>query len=174
MNVFALDLDPCRAALALHDDLLGSQGGEAVQVLSDAAELQGRWAPWMRQPYNPRGRFARWAASSRHAAAWLVDHGLAVLEEIEFRGHRKPPAGVAEALLRFGSEIAAWPGGPMPPFAMCEASIRVRDRVSLMVGYPTPEVWCYRRMYEETKMAGRSWTRRGPPAWARVAAGAAS
>lgn len=165
MNVFALDIDPTAAAARLHDDHLGSQGGEAVQVLSDAAARLSRWAPWMRQPYNPHGRFAKWAATYRANAAWLVDHGLGIMHELAARQCRREPAGVAEALMRFGTAIQAWPKGDLTPFAMCKATERhyieiVRD--GAWIGEYALRVEAYRRMYAATKMTSRgkpsTWT----------------
>lgn len=98
-----------------------SQPAEAYQIGSDAAWLLGRWHPSMGAPYNPSGRFARWAAASRANAAWLLDHGLALCEEHQLRfgsAHYVEPRLVTLAQVL----LLVTPDGERTTLAMDEAT----------------------------------------------------
>lgn len=81
MNIFVLDRDPVVAAQSVADIHCGKMTVETAQLLC-AAFPEG-WAPYRRTHYNhPCGI---WTRASQGNFEWLVEHGLALADEFEFR-----------------------------------------------------------------------------------------
>lgn len=186
MNVFALDLNPERAAAAHDDARVRSQCGEAAQVLSDALARLGvahpdleRFArldathPDLRRVYNKNGRFAKWAATSRANFDWILALGDALCQQHRHRFDSEPPRGVEATLDAAESLRARIPTGSLTLFAMCkrtEATLNEHAVASHDADGPMLRVLAYRRMFAEHKMLPRgkpaTWTRVPRPSWA--------
>lgn len=89
MNIFATDPYPEVAAQHLCDIHLRSQLGESTRIMTTALHRLGAASGYhgIGRPYNPHGRFAKWASSSSTNFLWLWDY----TKHLQF-----------EYLLRFG------------------------------------------------------------------------
>lgn len=165
MNILALDSDPHVAARYHHTVHVRSQAGEVHQLLSDAGERLGLVCAHFRAPYNPAGRFARWAAASRVNAAWLLDLGLALCEEHRLRCGT--PHAAETALLELAPLLWRWPDGDRTPFVMDEAT------AALAAQHGLDPIAAYRLRYVTAKLAPKgqpaSWAPHPRPPWAIAA-----
>ena len=155
MNIFALDVNPVKAAQALCDQHVGKLLLESCQLLCNChAE-----APYKRTHYNHP--CSVWARASLHDYLWLRKHALALADEYEHRfgkvhGSRTVAIWAAQHV---PIDIAAV---PQTPFAQAmPEQYRGDDAVA-----------AYRRYYAIEKMILRgkpvTWTRRERPVWLAV------
>jgi hypothetical protein len=163
MNIFITDVDPSECAAALADQHVRSQIGETARILTTALHRHGITDRLLGKPYNPNGRFAKWAAEDWNHFMWLAMHGMALVDEYNHRFDRVHANAkdiyIAGNLgyLMLGEQPhlpAKWP--------RCKATEDLIDR----------DVFCayqqvLREKYAAWKKKGRGarWTGTHPPAW---------
>lgn len=91
MNIFATSPDPVACAAALADRHVVKMTVETAQILSTVLHLRGEATAGLYQPTHPNHPTVRWAAATREALGWTLDHGLALLNEYHWRYPK--PAG---------------------------------------------------------------------------------
>lgn len=90
MNIFALDIDPSKAAEGLCDIHVIKMATETAQILCAVAAVRDL-GPTPYAPINPKHRCVRWAAGSLENWNWLVAHGEGIHRQFMARrnkGHR--------------------------------------------------------------------------------------
>ncbi len=154
MNIFAVDDDPIKAAHALFDKHVGKCAIEAGQLLHAALFRCGYRDE--KKTYNPNGRFAVWAATSRDNFDWLVTHGLELVAEHNRRFGGEHATGVRlQHLQSFADRI---PEGSRTPF--------VRSETVAAISADGDVIEAYREYYRTVKRPLASWTKgRNPPEW---------
>ena len=85
MNIFITDECPTICAVTLADRHVRSQMGETARILTTALYRKGITGPLFGKPYNPNGRFAKWASEDWNNFMWLAFHGMALVEEHDLR-----------------------------------------------------------------------------------------
>ena len=165
MNIFITDECPTVCATALCDQHIRSQIGETARILTTALYRHGITGPLFGKPYNPNGRFAKWAADDWNHFMWLSFHGMALVEEHDHRFgkvHKSSLEIIAAGQLGY-LMIEAPPEIPVH-WPRCEAA-RKHDDLDVFDAYE--EV--LRTKYESwAKKGGRAvprWTNAVPPEW---------
>lgn len=162
MNIFALSDDPVVAAQVQHDKHVVKMTLETAQLLSAAIRLNHDWRfmlPVDTNLYKTTHQHhpsTRWTRASSGNFKWLVEHGLALADEYNYRFG---PVHKSRRVIEVASELSArLPPQPMTPFAM-----------AMPAHYKTDDpVLSYRLYYLAEKIHDDSrWTRRRQhlPAW---------
>ena len=152
MNIFVLDLDPNKAALAQIDKHIIKMPLESAQLLCSAFEPG--IAPYKRTHYNhPCGV---WTRQSCENFVWLAWHGLALADEYTFR-YGKVHASRAVILWCLQNvERVQFDSTGLTPFAQAMPDEYKR----------ADPVEAYRAYYRGAKAAIASWKPvRGQPEW---------
>ena len=168
MNIFITDECPTTCAAALCDQHIRSQIGETARILTTALHRHGIAGPLLGKPYNPNGRFAKWAASDWNHFMWLAFHGMALIEEHE---HRFDTAHKSSAEIIAAAQIGylMLEGTPEVPehWPSCEAARRYIEQQECDVFDAYESV--LRDKYERwAQRGGRllpKWTNTRPPDW---------
>ena len=156
MNIFLLDHNPLARAAASYDCHLHWLAKEAAQLLSNARLAAGMPAPYrLAQPHHP---LSVWVRSSREAYLFTLTHGLALLDEYEYRrGYRSARMDEVFAAL---TDVPPLPDMAVTVYPVC--------RVGHPVVYvPLDEAVVLYREYYRTKrgMPRATYTRRVAPDW---------
>lgn len=116
MNLFALDVDPARAAQALCDQHVIKQALETAQILSTVAHAVGVGAPY--RPTHARHPVVVWAGRTAGNYRWAHRHGLALCDEYAARygGKTHGSRRVLEALADVAAHL---PQEPCEAFCQC-------------------------------------------------------
>jgi hypothetical protein len=87
MNVFAVDGDPVRAAIALCDTHVSKMVLESAQILSTIVrkQVRGRKSSKLYKPTHVNHPCTKWAGETRANFRWLVRHAQALAEEFTYR-----------------------------------------------------------------------------------------
>jgi hypothetical protein len=162
MNVFASNRCPVRSALALCDRHVRSQIGETGRILATTLHRKGIDDPaLMGKPYNPGGRFARWADESWGNFNWLTLHGFALGREHLYRfGTHHRGMGAIYAAGWYGSLLG---GADLPPPTEWERCEAARRRASLDTFEAYRDVLSEK--YETWGPLGAPGPRSTPPDW---------
>lgn len=83
MNIFVVDADPVRAAMALPDKLIVKMPTESAQIMSTVAWQRELEAPM--RPTHIHHPCTLWAGRSRGNWDWLLRHAFALCREYSFR-----------------------------------------------------------------------------------------
>lgn len=89
MNIFYLDPNPETSAIWLTDEHIRKMQIESAQMCSTVHWLTGGSAPYRKCHVNHP--CTKWVRESIHHYNWLVEHGLKICEEFEYR-YNKPHA----------------------------------------------------------------------------------
>lgn len=117
MNIFVLDINPILSAQYLCDKHVNKAGIiEPCQLLHAALFRVGYKDD--RNPYNPNGRFAKWAATSRVNFEWLVSFSLASVEEFKFRFGKSHQT--EERIISLSKNVNLIPDGVLTAFVRSE------------------------------------------------------
>ena len=165
MNVFTTNPDPILCAEILADQHVRSQLGETARLLTTALSRHDITAPLLGKPYNPNGRFAKWAAQDWNHFMWLAYHGFALSEEHERRfstvhkSHAEIVAAANIGILMLGD----YPRTP-EEWPRCEAAASY-DSEDVFGAYQN----VLRNKYEAWQERGGKrtprWTNAYPPSW---------
>ena len=172
MNIFAVDDNPRRAAIALCDRHVVKMILESAQMLSGAHRmcdsdpiiLNGvRYNTCTLNDYrelllyevtHPRHPCSKWVRASGCNYAWLYEHYVGLMEEYTFRYGRQHACTKLQSLLQH------------PPVRLYRKS-----RTDFVQAMPeeykidNDAVVNYRQYYRVGKAHLHSWTRRAPPSW---------
>lgn len=151
MNIFAVHVDPARAAEMLCDRHVVKMALETAQLLSTVHHQYGASARY--KPTHAHHPCTVWSGQSKQNYDWLVQHGLALCHEYTHRyGKRHACESVIEELR---SHALAIPDLGRTAFAQAMPDeYRHADAVT-----------AYRRYYSGAKRNIARWSRREPPAW---------
>jgi len=171
MNIFALDIDPCKAAQAHCDKHVVKMIVESAQILSTVWHIQSEDA-WLLIPaeaYKATHRnhpCVKWAARNGANYRWLWRLASSLGVEFVFRyGHRHKSVDVINALNEPPSCI---PSGPLQSFALAmpeEFSTDYYTHISHGMTAHEAAVECYREYYRCAKAHILNYRKRTPPAW---------
>jgi hypothetical protein len=158
VNVFVLDLDPSRAAVAQCDAHVVKMPVETAQILSTVVSDLGLPAPY--RPTHRHHPCVRWAAARAANFEWLLAHGFSLCDEFLFRyGHEHGSRRALERLALVGID-AFLPSGERTPFVQA-----VPDDLR----GPDPVV-AYRATYRREKARFARWAKGRPaPEWWQAA-----
>ena len=173
MNIFALHLDPEKAAEMHCDTHCNKMILESAQMLSTAAHVAtGRCRVFIKangkKGYLEKGSLSRiysvdrshifhpcteWAYSSRECFEWLTELSLALESEKIYRtGTGNKAADVIRKCIKYGKQL---PSLGLLPFAQAMPDeFRSKNHVT-----------AYRRFYVQDKAHLLEYTRRQPPRW---------
>jgi hypothetical protein len=155
MNVFVLDTDPTLAAVAQCDKHVVKMTLETTLLLTTTQAVYGRPTRYKATHLNHPWR--RWAGESRWNYDWLLQHGLALAVEYEYRYGRKHAC--EDLLLDAVNGLSLVPDGRATAMPLCVPE-----------AYRSPDVVeAYRRLYVAEKSRFARWTQREPPEWFRSA-----
>lgn len=87
MNIFLTSSEPRDCAQALDDKRVVKMALETAQLLASACLSVHEQIGY--KPTHVNHPCAKWARSSRFAFQWLIEHGLELCEEYEFRYDRR-------------------------------------------------------------------------------------
>ncbi len=85
MNIFHLSSDPYHAAIQQHDRHVVKMILETAQMLSTACRVNGKSHPEIYNKTHEKHPCTLWVSRSGQAFDWLVKHGLALCDELEYR-----------------------------------------------------------------------------------------
>jgi hypothetical protein len=161
MSIFVTDEDPRECAEALADQHVRSQLSKTARALTTALYRRSITGPLLGRPDKKGSRFAVWAAEDWNHFQWLAFHGLALIEEHEYRfdESHKDAAGVFAAgqigYLMMDETFTTPTEWPLP--SRGAKSSCVFDAYQNVL----------RDKYEKWGEAGRfaSWTNAYPPEW---------
>ena len=88
MNIFVLDEDPAKAAVALNNNHICKLSVEAAQLLCNVHHWQGVDAPMRETHINHPCSI--WVRSSLCSYLWTLDHAFAICYEAMRRGFKEP------------------------------------------------------------------------------------
>jgi hypothetical protein len=168
MNIFITDECPTACAATLADQHVVSQTGETARILVTALHRRGISGPLFGKPYNPGGRFAKWAAEDWHHFMWLSFHGMALAEEHDHR-FDKVHKSTSEIIAAGQLGYLMMDSDPHVPFRWprCEAAKKYIEGHGLDVFHAYANV--LRDKYATwTQTGGRKvpkWTNTSPPDW---------
>ena len=158
MNIFALDIDPVKAAQAHCDKHVVKMILETAQILSTVwySLPDGAHYSIPTEAYKPTHRnhpCVKWAGRSTGNYVWLAELGRALCQEFHYRyGHGHKTEAVIEALCLPPCHLQL---GPLTPFELCmPEEFQVRD-----------EIQSYRNYYTEGKAHLLTYRRRQAPSW---------
>ena len=171
MNIFALDLDPRKAAQAHCDKHVVKMILESAQILSTVWHMLPEGAHYAIPPeaYRPTHKHhpcVKWAASSGANYRWLWQLASCLGEEFAFRyGHRHKSMDVINALSEPPLCVSK---GPQTPFALAMPDEFSADYYALTgqgMDKGQAAVECYREYYRCAKAHMLSYRKRLPPDW---------
>ncbi len=152
MNIFVLDRDPVVAAQSVIDRHSSKMVLETAQLLCAAFEPGA--APYKRTHYNHP--CSVWTRQSAGNFLWLVEHGLGLADEFEFRFKKNHASRKVILWCREMMHRADLPDEELTPFAQ-----------AMPDEYKRPDaVEAYRAYYRGGKAAIASWNHGRPaPEW---------
>jgi hypothetical protein len=112
MNIFACDYDSRQSAIWLPDKLVVKMPLESAQILCTALWNSGEPAPYL--PTHRKHPCVLWVARTRGNWNWLVEHGLALCDEFEYRYGKEHKS--KNVILQVASQGPRT--GELEPFAM--------------------------------------------------------
>jgi hypothetical protein len=160
MNIFRLSNDPKEAAIMQHDRHIIKMILESAQMLSTACRVNGRYHPNIYNKTHQNHPCTLWVTRSNLAFQWLVDHGMALCDEMEYRFgtiHK------SKAVIQLCSEIR-----PKLPDVEIAVPLAMPDQYKVK----GDSVTSYRNFYLAEKMqmgypmgTMSRWTKRNLPEW---------
>lgn len=158
MNIFVLDADPARAAIAHCDRHVVKMIVETAQMLSTAHHVLDH-RPAIVGIYSPTHRGHQCSIWTREALGnynWLLQLGQELCKEYSFRyGKVHKTQAVLERL--------ATPPKFIEPFGLTPWAQAVGDEYKV----PNNAILAYRRYYREAKAHLLTYRKRKPPIWLR-------
>jgi len=157
MNIFALDLDPERAAQMLCDKHVVVMVKESAQILVVAHPPEVK-APYKRTHTN--GPCGVWVRKSMGNYRWLLEHGEALASEYTFRYGK----------VHKSQSVIQWARAhepSLPHLGRTPFTLVMPEEYKLPVGYSDKEaVQAYRVAYWGTKRRFAKWGKgRTEPLW---------
>lgn len=167
MNIFALDLDPRRAAQMQNDKHVVKMTLETTQLLSGVLTSFNVSAPYA--PTHLNHPCAIWARTSRGNFQWLLHHGLALAEEYSYR-YGADRAHKCRAIILGMTKYAPqleFNQEDFTPFAQAMPDqYRHDDAVRAYRAYYVGEkMFTLMTKNGITIVIPATWTRRGKPLW---------
>jgi len=166
MNIFLTDPDPAACAQALDDVRVSKMLVETAQLLSTSLRLAGVEDAGIYKSTHVAHPCSKWAAASRGNFCWLVEHGLELAREYEFRTeHRRhhKSEGVVETCAALRANIAT---GPCE-FNFNSSEFVVTPDVDVFLAYRLTMINKWRYKDPLTLKNRLKWSFRGAPAWKR-------
>lgn len=163
MNIFYVDENPYKAAVALVDKHVVKMVLETAQILSTAHRvldgvdgvLPATRDDILYKATHINHPSTKWAMESHQNYYWLVQHFSGLLKEYSFRyGKDHKCEELMEELALFPYNIRIRPSFREPPLAM-------PDEYKV----PGDAVASYRNYYRIGKKHLHSWKKRSPPDW---------
>lgn len=112
MNIFLTSPDPRECAIALDDKRVVKMAVETAQLLATSLRHHGVEDVSYKATHTMHP-CSRWAARSRGNFLWLVEHGLELCAEYEFRYDRRRVHASKAAIEEFYAHRDAVPDGPL-------------------------------------------------------------
>lgn len=164
MNIFATSLCPVEGAVALDDKRVIKMSLESAQMVSSALfHNYGARPVGFYAPTHYRHPCVLWAARDHRNFSWLVKHGLALLDEADWRW------GVKDRKCRPVLEKAREYENFLPS---CEGDDTIfQNSARLAPGvmdytHVSPVTEAYRQyLSHKWRVSQPRWTRRDPPIW---------
>lgn len=151
MNIFVLDTSPVSSAQMQCDKHVVKMILETAQLLCSPFEPDS--APYRRTHFNHP--CSKWVRESKANYLWLVQHGIALCSEYEFRYGKKHKSSAVIKWCLDNINSLNFPEGQLTAFPKA-----MPDQ------YKTNDVVeSYRNYYLGDKKKFAKWTRRGPPNW---------
>ena len=156
MNIFALDYNPKLAAEYHNDNHSSKMILETAQILCTVHHSIGIAESWMYKPYQPNNPCMIWARQSVSNYDWLLELGLALGDEKEFRtGKRHKSSTIIDKLSLFQFDRKLLPHTPLQPFIqVMPEEYRSSNAIE-----------SYRKLYMTEKRYLANWTIRKQPDW---------
>lgn len=169
MNIFLTDPDPKVCAIALDDKRVVKMALESAQLLATALSSFGVATSY--KPTHTVHPCSKWAARSRGNFLWLVEHGLELCEEYEFRYDRKrghaSKAAIYEAYnLRQTIPAGDLNLGPVGSGGFNSSGFGTGD-VFLDYKLCLTNKWRFIDGFKTKRSRKPVWTYRGAPLWKR-------
>ena len=125
MNIFVVNEDPSKAAVALCDKHVPKMIVETTQMLVSALRRHGAGdedVPLTKSGTPHKGGYKHhpatvWTGDSRGNAEWLLEHGFALCDEFEFRFNKTHAC--FQQLEKISQELDWIPDGKMTDVALC-------------------------------------------------------
>ena len=165
MNIFVLHADAAQAALPAVDRHVVKMVLETAQILSTALHRHGLEAPY--RPSHKGHPCVVWAGDTAANFGWLVQHGLALGAEYEYRYgrvHGSLPAIQACRRQIPLLHLAIAKSGRQDPTEFTDWPQAMPDDSKV----PGDAVAAYRRYYNLHKRHLHRWTKRNVPEWIGV------
>jgi hypothetical protein len=152
VNIFVLDYNPRKAAHYMCDKHVVKMPLETAQMLCTAFEVGT--PPYKRTHYNHP--CSVWCRESRHNFLWLIQHGLALCDEFNFRYKKEHKSREVILWCQQNINVLAFNSSNRTRFAMCfDEKYKIGNAVL-----------SYREYYKNEKSEIAQWLKgRSAPAW---------